>query len=184
MNEKLKQVSKFLSYILRHHPESIGLTLDNNGWADLDELVNLSLKDGRKITKELVFETVTQNDKKRFALNDDNTKIRAVQGHSLEVDLELEEQIPPEKLFHGTATRFLDSILEKGLIPSGRQYVHLSSDLETAVNVGKRHGKPVVLEIKAGLMLDEGYKFYLSQNKVWLTNNVPEKYIDVIKTRD
>lgn len=148
----LEGTSKFLSLILRHQPETIGLTLDEHGWAEVNELVRLSNLGGRKLTRELIDEVVESSNKKRFVFSDDGTKIRANQGHSTNVDLGLRAAIPPEVLFHGTATRFLDSIVEKGLVPGSRQHVHLSFDFETAVEVGRRHGKPAVLTVRSMTM--------------------------------
>ena len=165
--------SKFLSLILRHKPETIGLQLDKNGWADIDELLSLS-----NSTIEQLDEIVATNNKQRFSYNVDKTKIRANQGHSIQVDLELVEQVPPERLFHGTATRNLNSIRKIGIIKGTRQHVHLSDCLETAKVVGSRHGSPAVLFIKAGQMHRDGYRFFLSDNGVWLTDSVPVQYIE------
>jgi putative RNA 2'-phosphotransferase len=132
------------------------------------------------LTIELIKTVVETNDKQRFILSDDGKKIRANQEHSIKVDLELERKIPPHILYHGTATRFLDSIMKDGLKPMTRQYVHLSRTEEIALTVGKRHGEPIVLYIDARTMYEEGYKFYLSENKVWLAEKVPVKYISNI----
>jgi putative RNA 2'-phosphotransferase len=174
-DKKFKKISKYLSFLLRHHPEEIGLKLDENGWADIDEIIKKTLN--INITKNDIIEVVLNNDKKRFDLNEDISKIRANQGHSIDVDLELELKIPAEILFHGTAVRFIDSILEKGIIPKQRQYVHLSLNKETALKVGSRHGKPVVLKIKTYEMFKDGFSFYLSKNNVWLTKIIHQKYI-------
>ena len=179
MNPKqLVRVSKFLSLVLRHQPERIGLSLDPNGWADVAELMTKADQAGVKISPALLKEVVAQNDKKRFAFNEDKTKIRASQGHSISVDLELTAIQPPEVLYHGTATRFLASIKREGLRPQKRQYVHLSLTEEMAIAVGKRHGKSVVLIIRSGEMARRGYEFYLSENGVWLTLSVPAAYIE------
>lgn len=169
--------SKFLSLILRHKPEEIGITLDRNGWADVAELIEkISIKDPSFDTGILI--DIVETDKKgRYSFNDNRTKIRANQGHSIKVDVELQEIIPPKFLYHGTATRFLESIKESGLIGNGRLYVHLSDDMDTAVNVGKRHGKPTILIIDTQKMIKDGYKFYISDNGVYLTERVPYKYI-------
>lgn len=177
MDTSLTETSKFLSYVLRHKPESIGLGLDPEGWASISELID---KASIPITLELLNEVVTTNDKKRFAISSDGLFIRANQGHSIKVDLGLEPKEPPEFLYHGTATRFLTSIKEKGLVPKNRQYVHLSIDQETAVKVGQRHGKPVVLTIPALQMHKHGHQFFQAQNGVWLTDNVPKEYIHPI----
>ncbi len=172
--EKYKNTSKFLSLVLRHKPETIGITLDKNGWADVSELLDKMNDD---ITLEILEEIVKTNDKKRFAFNDDKTKIRASQGHSIGIDLNISSKIPPDILYHGTAEKFLESIKNSGLNRGSRTHVHLSTDYDTAINVGKRHGKPIVLKIVAKKMNLDGYKFYLSENKVWLTKEVAKEYI-------
>jgi len=182
MKEKLNdahvRISKFLSLILRHSPGTIHLTMDNNGWADIDELIiNANKYKKKQLTFELIKMIVETNDKQRFIISDDGKRIRANQGHSIQIDLELESKTPPDILYHGTTDRFLDSILKDGLKPMSRQYVHLSQNEETALAVGKRHGKPIVVSIMAKTMYEEGYKFYLSENNVWLVDNVPVKYI-------
>lgn len=182
MSRKLETTSKFLSLILRHQPESIGLTLDAEGWADFGELIRLASARGTPLTRELVAEVVASSDKQRFALSDDGARIRASQGHSVKIDLGLEPQVPPPQLFHGTASRFVDSIRDGGLTPAARQHVHLSSTLATAVAVGTRHGKPVVLTVQSGDMHREGMAFYLSENGVWLTDAVPVRYISFPET--
>jgi putative RNA 2'-phosphotransferase len=178
MNElEKKKISKFLSYVLRHHPELINLNLDENGWADVDELITKSTNDSQGFTFEELNEIVKTNDKKRFIFNEDKTRIRANQGHSIDVDLALKSQQPPEFLYHGTAQNNVGSILENGIEKRSRQHVHLSIDKETAANVGMRHGKPAILTIKTGKMFKEGIEFYLSDNEVWLTDFVDAKYI-------
>lgn len=179
MSNKLLQTSKLLSYLLRHDPESIGLSLNAQGWANIDELIDRANKNGKDLSRNLVFQVVEQNDKQRFVLSEDRNKIRANQGHSLAVDLELSPVIPPDILYHGTASRFLDSIHLQGLLPSGRHHVHLSATVETAIAVGNRHGKPVVLIVAANKMMQEGYNFYQSKNGVWLTDKVPPEYISL-----
>ena len=178
MNKKLIKPSTFLSLILRHKPETIGLTLDEQGWAEVDTLINLLQQQGAKINLSILEEIVANNDKKRFSFNEDKSKIRANQGHSIAVDLALEPKQPPEYLFHGTATRCIESIATQGLRKRQRHHVHLSSDELTAIKVGQRHGKPVVLKIHAQEMYDAGFNFFLSDNQVWLTDNVPVPYID------
>ena len=178
MGKQLERASKFLSLILRHQPEVIGLKLDSEGWADLDELLRLANAHGKGLTRELVLDVVARNDKQRFALNAGATRIRANQGHSVQIDLQLEAQEPPMQLFHGTATRFVDAIRAEGLKPGSRQHVHLSATLETAVTVGARHGKPVVLIVRARDMRRDGFTFFKSANGVWLTDTVPPQYID------
>jgi len=183
MNKKLVKTSKFLSYVLRHKPSEIGLYLDRHGWASVDELINAAMKHGTKLDHELIKEVVTTNDKKRFALSGDGKKIRANQGHSIKVDLGLEATAPPQFLFHGTATRFMKTINRQGLKPSGRHHIHLSTDYRTAVDVGMRHGIPVVLRIEAKKMYSDGAKFYLSENGVWLTDKVEPKYFSVVSEK-
>jgi len=171
----LTHIGKYLALILRHDPGSIGLKLDKNGWADIDELVSKSKK---KLTREIIEEVVKTDNKQRYRISDDGKKIRASQGHSIKVDLGLEPKKPPKYLFHGTAERFVDSILDKGIEKRSRHDVHLSLNEETAQSVGKRHGKPVILRIKAAEMHDKGYEFRLSDNKVWLTAEVPPEFIE------
>ena len=176
------ETSKFLSYILRHEPESIGLTLDSEGWADINDLIQLANTSGNNITLEKIH-SIVENDKKgRFSVASDGQCIRAVQGHSLQsVDLKLEETTPPASLFHGTAQRFIESINAEGLISKDRQYVHLTADYETAVKTGMRYGRPVVLNIDSQKMQEYGCKFYQAENNVWLTLAVPPAYINVYK---
>ncbi len=177
MDKRLVKTSKFLSLILRHAPEKIGISLDEEGWANVDDIIVNASAGGKKLSRKTIEEVVASNDKKRFSFSEDGKKIRANQGHSLKIDLGLAPIEPPDILYHGTATRFLESILKIGLIKNKRHHVHLSSDAQTAVKVGQRHGKPVVLIIDARRMHENGYKFYLSQNKVWLTNLVPPEFI-------
>lgn len=179
MNEnQKKRISKFLSFILRHQPETINLKLDENGWANVAELLTKSAANGRMhFTLVDLVEVVESNDKKRFIFNENKTKIRANQGHSIGIDLALKPQQPPEYLYHGTGQNNIASILEKGIDKRRRQHVHLSSDKETATRVGMRHGKPVVLTVRSKGMFDEGALFYLSENGVWLTDFVATKYI-------
>jgi putative RNA 2'-phosphotransferase len=174
----IKKVSEFLSYVLRHRPDEIGLTLDANGWASVSDLIKRSKADSVALTEESIREIVRCSDKQPFALSDDGAMIRANQGHSVEVDLALNPQQPPEILFHGTATRFLDLIRHDGLKPMRRQHVHLSFDEGTATQVGQRHGMPVVLRIKAGEMWRAGTTFYLSANGVWLTERVVASFLE------
>jgi putative RNA 2'-phosphotransferase len=182
MNEKTaKSVSKFLSLVLRHSPETIGLNLDENGWADVEELIEKCSKNGNSLnplTAELLNYVVENNDKKRFAFNEDKTKIRASQGHSISVELNLNEAEPSEFLYHGTVDKFLENIKKEGLQKMSRQHVHLSKDRETAIKVGGRRGVPQILTIKSGEMFRDGFKFYLSENNVWLTDEVPVRYIE------
>ena len=176
------KISKFLSFVLRHQPDAIGLTLDENGWVNIDELIDKANQskeaNALTLTPALIQEVVASNDKQRFAISEDGLMIRANQGHSVKVDLQLKPMEPPDILYHGTATRFLDDILKDGLKAQQRQHVHLSKDVETATKVGQRYGKPVILKTKARLMHEQGFVFYLSENGVWLTNNVPSQYIE------
>lgn len=176
--------SKFLSLILRHKPEKIGLLLDSEGWANVDELLERCQNYGVSLNRDRLEEVVANNNKKRFAFSKDGKRIRASQGHSIDVDLALESQKPPVVLYHGTATRYLDPILAQGLIKGRRQHVHLSSDLSTARNVGMRHGQPVILEVAAGKMDQEGYSFFLSANGVWLTEHVPMIYLQQVDSKE
>lgn len=176
----INRLSKFVSLVLRHHPEAAGIELDGHGWADVDKLIEGIQKTGRRIDRELLDEIVRTDDKQRYSYNDDGTKIRANQGHSVHVDVDLAEMTPPDCLFHGTAERFLEPILREGLRPMGRLYVHLSPDEETAEKVGQRHGKPVILRIDAGRMARDGHKFRRSENGVWLTESVPKEYLELL----
>ena len=173
-------LSKFISLILRHHPEAAYIQLDEHGWADVDQLIVGINKSGKKINRDILEEIVRTDNKQRYSFNENKTLIRANQGHSIPVDVELKEQEPPEVLYHGTAERFYNSIKTEGLKPMGRLYVHLSKDIETALNVGKRHGKPIILKISSGRMYQDGQAFYLSENRVWLTKKVDINYIEQI----
>jgi len=166
-----------MSLVLRHNPQKIGITLDENGWADVVLLLSGINRLGHKATLDDLKEVVATNDKQRFKFNDDYSKIRANQGHSVAVDVEMKATVPPDTLYHGTATRFLEAIKSKGLIAKSRLHVHLSSEKETAIKVGSRHGKPVILVINASKMQADGLVFYFSENGVWLTESVPPEYI-------
>lgn len=178
--EKIKKdnLSKFISLILRHKPEIINITLDKHGWADVKQLINGIKSSGKYIDMDLLENIVKNDNKNRYSFNEDKTLIRANQGHSINVDIELKEAIPTTILYHGTSTKFLNSIKKDGLKPMSRLYVHLSSDKDTAIKVGKRHGKPVILYIDTQSMINDGFKFYISENKVWLTKYIPVKYIN------
>lgn len=178
--ENLNKLSVFISLVLRHKPEAAHIALDEHGWADVEELLAGINETGRKIDMGMLEEIVRTNNKQRFSFNEDKTLIRANQGHSIPVDVELEEKQPPQFLYHGTADRFLESIMREGIKPMNRLYVHLSKDEETAVKVGKRHGDPVILLISADEMYQDGKKFYLSQNGVWLTKYIEKKYIQTV----
>lgn len=172
----LTEASKFMSLILRHKPEAIGIRLDEHGWAKVDELI-AGIAKTRKFNMEMLEEIVRTDEKQRYSFSEDKKRIRANQGHSVPVDVELEEAEPPEELWHGTGEKYESSIDAQGLIPKSRLYVHLSKDRETAVRVGQRHGKPVLYIVRSGEMRRDGYRFYLSQNGVWLTKKVPAKYL-------
>lgn len=171
------RLSKRLSLVLRHDPGRIGLSLDEGGWAEVDELLRCLRESGTPATLDELRKVVADNDKQRFRFSDDDLRIRANQGHSIAVELDLEPVDPPEFLFHRTATRFLEAILRDGLERRSRRHVHLSQDVETATAVGKRHGKPAILRIRAREMQAAGHFFYLSENGVWLTECVPVEFI-------
>lgn len=173
-----KNLSKFLSLVLRHKPEVLDLNMDKNGWVDLDELLEKLNASGKKVTLEKIQEVVATNQKQRFKIDEINNRIRANQGHSINVDVELEEKTPPPILYHGTAIKHIEIIRKEGLKKMSRQHVHLSQDYETAIKVGGRHGKPIILKIDCNKMIDYGFKFFLSENKVWLTDSVDVKYIE------
>lgn len=171
-----ERISKYISLILRHHPEAAGVTLDAHGWAQVDELL---CGVGRKypLTREQLEEIVRTDGKQRYAFSEDGTRIRANQGHSVRVDVELRQLPPPETLWHGTAVRFLPSIMATGLRPGSRLYVHLSADPDTARAVGRRHGKAAVLAVDSGAMARQGFVFLQSENGVWLTLHVPPQFL-------
>lgn len=177
MSADLVQLSKFLSFVLRHKPDAIGLTLDPQGWVSIDELVEKGNAAGTQFGREDLLHVVETSDKKRFSISTDGLRIRAAQGHSVAVELGLSPQEPPSVLYHGTATRFVDSILSEGLKPQDRQHVHLSIDEATARRVGQRHGKPFILKIEALRMHTKGFKFFLADNGVWLTDQVPPEFL-------
>lgn len=174
--ESLKKISKRMSYVLRHQPSSVGLTLAPGGWVTVDELLA-----ALEISRNQLDEVVSTNDKQRFEYSEDAKSIRARQGHSTPVDLQYEVATPPDQLYHGTATRFLASILENGLSKGKRHHVHLSVDRETMIAVGSRHGKPIVLEVDARKMLEDGKLFFVTGNRVWLTEHVPPQYLREVK---
>lgn len=176
-----KRISKFLSFVLRHQPEFISLKLDENGWADVQELLGKMNSNGFQVTDEILEHIVSTNNKKRFAFDESKLKIRASQGHSIEVELGLTETTPPEFLYHGTGEKAVASILASGLEKRDRQHVHLSSDTITAKAVGGRHGKPKIFVVAAAQMHADGFVFYLSENKVWLTDNVPAQYLKLLE---
>ncbi|MBR0783291.1 RNA 2'-phosphotransferase [Bradyrhizobium iriomotense] len=171
------QLSKFLSFVLRHKPDEIGLTLSAKGWVNIDELLEKANAAGTTFDRADLLGVVASSDKKRFSLSADGLKIRAAQGHSVSVELGLPPQEPPSVLYHGTATRFVEAILAEGLKPQARQQVHLSSDEVTALRVGQRHGKPHIFKVDAGGMHARGFKFYRADNGVWLTETVPPEFL-------
>ncbi|MGK0387663.1 MAG: putative RNA 2'-phosphotransferase [Maribacter sp.] len=177
-NKHVKNISKFLSLVLRHKPQVIGLNLDKQGWTSVEELLEKLTTHKKGITMSELEWIVENNNKKRFAFNEDKTRIRANQGHSLTLDLGYEAVEPPEFLYHGTATRFIDSIKKTGLEKRNRYHLHLSQELDTATSVGGRHGKSIILIIKSKEMHQAGHDFFVSENGVWLTDHVPLNFID------
>ena len=172
-----KEISQLLSFVLRHKPEAIGLDLDANGWADIDELVTKAVDAGHQLDQATLHRVVAQSDKKRFTLSEDGRRIRAAQGHSISIDLALEPSEPPILLYHGTAMQKLDAILVEGLKPGRRQQVHLSLDVIVASKVGERHGRPIVLVVDAARMHADGFQFFRAENGIWLTDTVPPRYL-------
>ncbi|WP_251862806.1 RNA 2'-phosphotransferase [Achromobacter sp. Marseille-Q4962] len=175
--------SKFLSYVLRHEPQAIGIELDTEGWTDIDTLIARAAAAGKPLTRALLDEVVSTSEKKRFTVSEDGRRIRAAQGHSsAAVAIAYEPRIPPDVLFHGTATRNLESILAQGLRPGERHHVHLSADTATARAVGMRYGKPVVLRVDARAMHAQGHAFYRADNGVWLVAHVPPAFLAPVDT--
>lgn len=178
INEKqITHISKFLSLVLRHQPETIGIRLDQNGWTDVNELIEKANNYGIQFDRGKLNHIVATNSKTRFAFNDTLDKIRASQGHSVEIELGYTNQKPPEILYHGTGEKSVLSIIDIGLEKRCRQHVHLSGDIETALKVGQRHGKPFVFMVLAKQMFNDKFEFFISDNGVWLTDNVPTKYL-------
>lgn len=174
-------LGRFLSLVLRHQPQAAGITLDQGGWANIDDLLKGVCATGRKIDRETLERIVRENNKQRYTISEDGQRIRANQGHSLAVQLDLQQMTPPPVLYHGTARRFVDSIRKQGITRQQRQYVHLSPDVATARQVGSRHGAPVVLVIDAAVMHRDGLPFFQAANGVWLCQHVPWKYVLDIK---
>jgi putative RNA 2'-phosphotransferase len=174
------RISKFLSLVLRHKPETIGISLDENGWTNVDILISRINDSGISVSKEIVEYIVHNNSKKRLAFNGDKTMIRASQGHSVDIQLGYEPVKPPAVLYHGTSETALNSILASGIQKRERHHVHMSGEIDTALNVGQRYGIPVILQIASQKIFADGYLFFLSENHVWLTNDVPPKYITVL----
>lgn len=182
MTEKqLIKISKYLSQHLRHQPERLGLNLAPGGWVNVDELLTACANHQFPITRKQLEEVVATSDKKRFSFDETGTKIRANQGHSVEVDLQLEPQTPPDTLYHGTAEQFVNSILQSGLLKMSRHHVHLSIDIDTAKRVGMRQGRPVILKVDAAAMNQAGIPFYCSANNVWLVDHVPPDYLSKVE---
>lgn len=173
----LQSISKYMSLILRHKPEVIGICIDEHGWANVEKLIHGIAKNNPGFNMEALEEIVKTDNKQRYSFNDDKTLIRANQGHSIQVDVELEEKEPPNVLYHGTGEKYVASIDQDGLIPKSRLYVHLSKDVKTARAVGRRHGKEIIYSVNSAQMYKDGYKFYLSKNGIWLTKKVPMKYL-------
>ncbi|TQV87983.1 RNA 2'-phosphotransferase [Aliikangiella coralliicola] len=180
MKNKITKTSKFLSYVLRHNPGEIGIELDENGWVAIEQLIEKSNQKGKDISKALLFEVVETNDKQRFAISSDGAMIRANQGHSIDIELDLKPQTPPDKLLHGTAVKWLDAIKVDGLVKKNRHHVHLTENRAVASSVGRRFGKLVLLEIDAKQMCEDGIEFYVTANGVWLVNSVPPEYLKEI----
>ena len=177
MADDLTRTSNFLSYVLRHNPGALDLQLDPGGWADVETLLERARDEGRSLNQSRLRDVIDVGDKTRFALSADGSKIRANYGHSIDVDLDLEPTSPPERLYHGTARRTLPTIQDEGLRPQSRQYVHLSPTRDEAKTVGRRHGSPVVLSIRAPALHSAGYTLYCSTDTVWLTRHVPPSFI-------
>jgi putative RNA 2'-phosphotransferase len=180
MKKNKKDNGRFLTLILRHKPETIGLTLNEEGWVKVGDLIKQMNKHGRPFDMEELEEIVATNNKKRFEFDESKTKIRACQGHSVDVDLKFKGITPPEILYHGTAKQNVGPIMKMGLARFTRNHVHLSGDKETAINVGKRHGEPIIFKVLAGEMERDGFIFCQSANGVWLTNHVPAKYLEIL----
>lgn len=179
-DKEYKRISKFLSLVLRHKPELIGIVLDQNGWTNVDVLIAGCERNDVILNKEILEHVVLTNAKKRFAFDETHGLIRANQGHSVVVDLAYTVKRPPEILYHGTSIQYLDGIFGSGLQKMQRHHVHLSTEINTAVSVGARHGKPVVFQVLAGEMFKEGYQFFQSENNVWLTDQVPTRYLEIL----
>jgi putative RNA 2'-phosphotransferase len=175
--DKLDNLSKFLCLILRHKPQEIGISLDEHGWANIDELIKGFNKRDKDINLDILLEIVSTDNKNRYSITDDNKFIRANQGHSIQVDVELKEITPPDTLYHGTAIRTIDAIKEKGILSMSRLYVHLTDNIDTAITTGKRHGESAIILIASKEMHQDGYKFYKSLNNVYLTKFIPTKYL-------
>lgn len=183
MKDKTKRTSKFLSYVLRHNPVEIDLELDENGWVSIAQLITNANTHGKDINRELIEQVVVTNDKQRFAISDDGKMIRANQGHSVEIKLDLDASVPPAVLLHGTAEKNLGLITSDGLNKMNRHHVHLSECDKTASAVGRRYGKLVLLEVDTIKMISDGFQFFKSENNVWLVDSVPAQYISVLQNK-
>ena len=175
--EKVIKISKFLSLVLRHEPQRIGIELDAAGWVAVSELLRACRAHGQPLSPEELRQVVFGNDKQRFSFSEDGQKIRANQGHSVPVELGYGAAVPPRILYHGTVEKFLASIRAEGLKKGARHHVHLSPDERTAARVGSRRGRPLILKVESGRMHEDGYEFFLSANGVWLTEHVPPQYL-------
>lgn len=179
---KTTNISRYIALLLRHHPEKAGLCLDEHGWVEVEALIQGVRRRYPEFNRAVLDEIVARDSKQRYAYNQDKTCIRANQGHSISVDVELKQALPPTVLYHGTGEKYVESIQKVGLIPKSRLYVHLSTDIQTAIQVGKRHGQPVVYQIDTQQMIHDGFIFYISANHIWLTKAVPVQYLKIIET--
>lgn len=179
---KTTNISRYIALLLRHHPEKAGLCLDEHGWVEVEALIQGVRRRYPEFNRAVLDEIVARDSKQRYAYNQDKTCIRANQGHSIPVDVELKQALPPTILYHGTGEKYVESIQKVGLIPKSRLYVHLSTDIQTAIQVGKRHGQPVVYQIDTQQMFHDGFIFYISANHIWLTKAVPVQYLKIIET--
>ena len=177
-DRRMRNTSKFISLILRHNPQVIGISLDEHGWANVQDLIEgINRTEGHSLDMDTLEEIVRTDEKQRYSFSEDHKLIRANQGHSIPVDVELEEKTPPDILWHGIGQKDVSSIDVQGLIPKSRLYVHLSSDMETARKIGSRHGRPIIYQVDCRKMTEDGYRFFLSANQVWLTKEVPAEYL-------
>lgn len=179
---KTTNISRYIALLLRHHPEKAGLCLDEHGWVEVEALIQGVRRRYPEFNRAVLDEIVARDSKQRYAYNQNKTCIRANQGHSIPVDVELKQALPPTILYHGTGEKYVESIQKVGLIPKSRLYVHLSTDIQTAIQVGKRHGQPVIYQIDTQQMIHDGFIFYLSANHIWLTKAVPVQYLKIIET--
>ena len=179
MQDNYKRMGKYVSMLLRHHPEEAGVVLDEHGWTDVADLIE-KVNPRYPLTEEILHQIAEGSDKKRYEFSEDNKRVRAVHGHSVQVDLGYEESEPPAVLYHGSATKYQQSIEEKGLLKQSRQFVHLSENVEQAIDVGRRHGKLLLYEIDAVKMHEDGFRFFRSSSGVWLTDHVPVRYLKEI----